>query len=150
MAEHLCSAEREEHAPADTRRYEKNNWIERMHVSHKGSFEIGYPPGEALRLFTAEGERHWIPGWEPEILRGDGYHRNDVFISVGPGGHSTYVVIEYDDKNYHALYTRVTPNLTAGTVEITITPHARGSLVEVGYNFTSLGDEGAAPRFRCS
>lgn len=113
-----------------------------MHVSHKGSFEIDYPPGKALRLFTAEGERHWIPGWEPEILRGDGYHRNDVFISVGPGGRSTYVVIEYDDKNYHALYARVTPNITAGTVEITIAPHARGSLVEVDYNFASLSDEG--------
>jgi hypothetical protein len=120
----------------------KQSMEKRVHVSHKGSFEIDYPSEKALRLFTVEGERLWIPGWEPEILRGDGYHRNDIFISVGPGGRSTYVVIEYDDKNYHALYARVTPDITAGTVEITITPHARGSLVEVGYNFTSLSTEG--------
>lgn len=114
-----------------------------MHVSHKGSLEVDYPPREALRLFTAEGERYWIPGWEPEILRGDGYHRDDVFVAAGPGGHSTYVVMDYNDKKHHSLYARVTPGVSAGTVEITITPHGRGSLVEVGYSFTSLSDEGA-------
>jgi len=114
-----------------------------MHVSRKGSLEIDYPPRTALRLFTAEGERYWIPGWEPEILRGDGYHRDDVFVGVGPGGHSTYVVIEYDDEKCHVLYARVTPDISAGTVEISITPHGRGSLVEVGYSLASLSDEGS-------
>ena len=114
-----------------------------MHVSHKGSFKIDYPPKKALRLFSAEGEKYWIPGWDPKILKGDGYHRDDVFINMGPGGNSTYVVIDYNDKKYHALYAKVTPDISAGTVEISLTPQSHGSLVEVGYNFTSLSDEGA-------
>jgi hypothetical protein len=36
-----------------------------MHVVRSGRFELPLAPAEALPHFSPEGERRWVPGWEP-------------------------------------------------------------------------------------
>ncbi|MEM9302922.1 MAG: SRPBCC family protein [Pseudomonadota bacterium] len=114
-----------------------------MTVSRLGSFELERPPKEALPLFTAPGERLWVPGWEPVILHGDGYETGTAFITEH-GEHTTYwLVIDYDVGAGHAAYARVTPGLHTGTVDVSIAENGSGgSRVTVTYQMTGLSDHG--------
>jgi hypothetical protein len=44
-------------------------------IDRTSSFELDMIPEQALPLFTAPGEMLWAPGWEPNILSGDGFEQ---------------------------------------------------------------------------
>ncbi len=114
-----------------------------MNISRSGSFELDMTPAEALPLFTAEGERLWVPNWDPVVLSGDGYGKGTVFVTTNHGVKTHWLVMDYDTEALHALYVRVTPDVTAGTVDVSIAPRAPGgSIVTVAYQLTALGPAG--------
>ena len=118
--------------------------LDMMNISRSGSFELDMTPGEALPLFTAQGEKLWVPDWRPEILSGDGFEKGTVFVTSSHGHKTNWIVMDYDTETLHALYARVTPEIDAGTVEVTIVPNGRGgSIVNVTYQLTALSATGA-------
>jgi len=112
-------------------------------IARTGSFELEMSPEEALPLFTAPGEKLWIPIWDPAVLNGDGYEKGTVFVT-SHHGHTTYwLVMDYDTRAQHALYVRVTPDRDTGTVEVSIdTNGTGGSTVNVAYQLTGLSPAG--------
>ena len=44
----------------------------RTSVRCRGEVRVALPPERAIRAFTADGEREWAPGWEPEYPAGFG------------------------------------------------------------------------------
>lgn len=107
-------------------------------------FELPVPVAQALPWFTAEGERAWAPGWDPELLSGDG-SRGSVFRTRNADGLvTTWIVIEYGVHAGigRAAYARVAGGEHAGLVEV----ECRGSgvdrcTVEVRYTLTPLAPE---------
>jgi hypothetical protein len=76
-----------------------------------GSISIPLPPDDAIALFTPDGERAWVPGWDPQ-------HASDtVFTTDHAGTQTTWVVLETGDDHV-VRYARVTPGVHAGTVEV--------------------------------
>ena len=56
----------------------------------RGTVRVALPPDEALALFTAEGERSWVPGWDPTYpAGGDDREVGTVFVT----GETTWIVI---------------------------------------------------------
>ena len=112
-------------------------------ISRTGSFELDMTPEKALPLFTAPGEKLWVPGWDPVILSGDGFEKGTAFVTAHHG-HTTYwLVMDYDTRAHRALYVRVTPERDMGTVEVSILPNrAGGSTVRVAYRLTGLSSAG--------
>lgn len=112
-------------------------------VSRTGSFELEMAPEEALPLFTAPGEKLWIPGWDPVVLHGDGFEKGTVFVTEAHGHTTHWLVMDYDTKARHALYVRVTPGVDTGTVDVSIAPNGNGgSTVTVDYQLTGLSPAG--------
>ena len=59
------------------------------------SFHLDAPLSRVLPLFTARGEREWVPGWDPVILSG-AEERGSAFQTRGSDGRSTtWIVIDY-------------------------------------------------------
>ena len=114
-------------------------------IARTGSFELGMMPDEAQPLFTAPGEKLWIPIWDPVILSGDGYEKGTAFVTNNHG-HTTYwLVTDYDTEAKHAQYVRVTPGANTGTVDVSITSNGNaGSTVNVAYQLTGLSPAGNA------
>jgi len=114
---------------------------EAVHVRRTGTVALAYPPEQAIRLFTAEGERLWLGdvGWDPDLLRGDGFNPGDVFAHGG----STFVTVTYDEAAGRAQYLRVAPGKTAAVVDVTVIGDETGSIAHVAYVQTSLSKEGA-------
>ena len=106
--------------------------------SRSGSFELEMSPEEALPLFTALGEKFWIPTWDPVVLNGDGVETGTVFVTSNQGHKTHWIVMDYDSQAYHALYVRVTPEVDAGTVDVSLVSNGKGgSVVTVSYELTA-------------
>lgn len=112
-------------------------------VSRTGSFQLDMAPDKALPLFTAPGEKLWVPGWNPVVLSGDGFEKGTVFVTTGHGHKSYWLVADYDTASRRAVYVRTTPDVDTGTVEVSIVPSGEsGSTVNITYRMTALSAEG--------
>ena len=109
----------------------------------QGSFALPLPTSEAFDMFTAEGERRWVAGWEPVILSGCGATKpGAVFLTDHGGEHTVWTVLEADRAAGRLAYSRVSPGRRAGTVQVRLVPNGAGTRVDVAYDLTSLGGDG--------
>jgi len=69
-----------------------------MTIERTSSFELPMTPNEALPLFTAPGEVHWAPGWNPNVLSGDGFEQGTVWLTKH-GEVTTHWYVSKYDKN---------------------------------------------------
>ena len=111
-------------------------------ASSFGSFELPIPPDEAFGLFTADGERDWVPGWSPTILGGLPQRPGLVFLTKADGLQTIWTVLESDPETCTHRYSRVTPGHTAGIVEVELFPNGAGCRVGVSYDMTALSPDG--------
>lgn len=119
--------------------------FEALTISRTGSFELEMTPDEALPLFTAPGEKLWIPAWDPVILNGDGYEQGTAFVTTNHGPTTYWMVTEYDTKARRAQYVRVTPGANTGIVDVSITSNETGgATVHIAYRLTGLSLAGNA------
>jgi len=109
-------------------------------VSNRASLEVSFEPKRAMYLFTAQGEKPWIPGWDPAILKGDGYKAGSVFAS--PEG--IFVTVDFNTETRRIFYTYVSP-VEASTIELNFEANGKGgSTVNIEWNSTALSTEGNA------
>jgi hypothetical protein len=104
--------------------------------AESGTIHVPLPPERAFDLFTAEGERLWAPGWDPEVLS------DKVFLTSHGGEQTIWTIIEADRETGRLCYSRVSPGVRAGIVRVRLSPQGSGSRVEVSYDMTSLGPAG--------
>jgi hypothetical protein len=103
-------------------------------MKYTGSITVPLPPKQALTLFTPEGERAWVPGWDPQ-------HLSDTVFTTD---HATWVVL--DAPPGAVRYARVTPGHHAGTVEVHCRPAGNTTEATVTYDLTPLAP-GALDQF---
>ncbi len=116
-----------------------------MRLQSSGQFDVALPAADAIGLFTPEGERAWVPGWDPAYP--DGQPSEDpgtVFVTLSLGVETTWVVLEIDRPTATAAYARITPGHHAGVVRVGCTDAATGrSTVLVVYDMTLLDTDPA-------
>jgi hypothetical protein len=99
--------------------------IIRIRMKFTGTIRTPLPPDQAISLFTPEGERAWVPGWDPH------HHSDTVFTTHGD---TIWVVLETGDP-HTVRYARVAPGRHAGTVEVRCHPDGTA---RVTYDLTPL------------
>src|ERR1700747_179842 len=82
-------------------------------ASRSGSFHLDAAPARVFPLFSAEGERAWAPGWEPEMLSGGG-ERGSVFRTRSHDRQVTWIVTAYDPAPRRVSYARLVDGMTMG------------------------------------
>lgn len=122
------------------------------HVTFEGGFEVGAPAEDVFPLFSPEGERAWVPGWDPELLYPPGvtWERGLVFRTAGfgsapapppapsdppassaspaapapasPTGEEIWVVTRLDLENRQVEYHRVEPGRCVARIEVRCRP----------------------------
>lgn len=107
------------------------------------SFHLDAPPARVFPLFTAEGERAWAPGWEPEMLSGD-TARGSAFRTEHGGRRTTWIVTDYRPEEGRVSYARLAQDSNIGLVEVRCVPAAGGTEVSVRYTLTGLNAQGEA------
>ncbi|WP_257386928.1 hypothetical protein [Tahibacter caeni] len=113
-------------------------------MTAEAGFELALSVEGALPLFTAEGERRWVPGWEPEMLGGDGA-AGSVFVTRTNTVETVWVVVDYDPQRGIARYARHVAGVHAGLVEVRCAAlSADRCAVRVRYTLTPLAEAAVA------
>lgn len=118
----------------------------RRHVRCSGTLEVALPPVQALHLFTPEGERRWVEGWDPTYPAGrPTTPRPGLVFQVGKeAGMSVWIVTRFDPPARGASYAYVLPRRRSALIDVDVEPAGHGgtSLVRVVYSMTALSPEG--------
>ena len=107
------------------------------------SFHLHAPRVQVFPLFTAQGERAWAPGWNPEILSG-AEERGSGFRTQNEHGQETiWIVTEYNPLEGQVSYARAALGSNIGLVDVACTGSAAGGTdVSVRYTLTALSETG--------
>ena len=96
-------------------------------------------------LFSPEGERRWVPGWDPEVLhpREDDWREGQLFRTHEETGEAVWIITRLDRSQHRVEYHRVEP----GRYVAHITVHCkelpdRRTRVSTAYSFVGLSEIG--------
>ncbi|HEX6499808.1 MAG TPA: SRPBCC family protein [Micromonosporaceae bacterium] len=111
-----------------------------------GRLTVALPPDQAFVLFTARGEERWAAGWAPSfpVPTPDDAAPGTVFETGGHHATTTTWLVVDSEPGRHIRYARVTPQVSAGTVDVRLDRTAAGTTVTVTYHLTPLGEEATA------
>jgi hypothetical protein len=105
-------------------------------------FTVLAPCERLLPLFTAAGERAWVPGWEPEFLSGS-VERGSVFRTHSGGRETVWVVTEYAPAQGRVSYARIAQGSNMGLVDVRCRATGQhASEISVTYTLTSITPAG--------
>jgi hypothetical protein len=118
-----------------------------VHIERHATLRLPMPPAEAMPYFTPEGERDWVPGWDPVPVHAPGGSLSAagaVFTTAADGEETLWLVLGVDFAAGIAEYVRITPGNRLGTVHVRCHAESDGTRVEVDYRLTSISEAGAA------
>jgi len=116
-------------------------------IHHQGDFILTQPAETLFPLFSPEGERAWIPGWDYVNLMGHtDLHEDYLFLTRAsePGQPDTiWLCKRHEPERFCVSFYKITPGHTAGRVDVRCTPlEPNRTRVTVGYHYRALSDEG--------
>jgi hypothetical protein len=109
------------------------------------SFHLDAPCERVFPLFTARGEREWVPGWDPVMLSG-AEERGSAFQTHNHSGQATtWIVIDYRPSEGRVSYARLAHGSNIGLVDVICTESTQGGTdVSVAYTLTPLQQQAEA------
>ncbi len=116
-----------------------------LHVERTGAFRVNQPLAQAFALFSPEGERRWVAGWDPRYLHPRGVPSDaagTVFQTHHNNEETEWLVLRYSAADGIAEYVRITPGSRMGLVTVRAAERDGATDVEVTYRLTSLSAAG--------
>jgi hypothetical protein len=116
-------------------------------IKHTASFKIHAPVNELFPLFSAEGEKLWVPGWDYENIMGNTELCEDyVFVTKNhdhAASDAVWVVKRYEPENYLVQFYKVEPGEKLGIIEVQCSELKKSlTKVQVTYEYISLSVAG--------
>ncbi len=125
-------------------------------IKHRMSLEVNHSAEELFPLFSAEGEKLWVPGWDYENVMGStDLHEDYVFLTSGHhrSDHhrldhhgvtkEIWLVKRYEPSSYFVQFYMVDPYDRVGIISVLCKPISEDlTEVEVTYEFIGLSKEG--------
>ena len=116
-------------------------------VKHTASFEIGQSIQDTFPLFSAEGEKLWVPGWEYENVMGSTDLREDYVFVTKSHDHAAadaiWVVKKHEPEKYLVQFYRVEPSEKVGIIEVKCFSESDfKTKVRVTYEYVGLSASG--------
>ena len=115
---------------------------ERVHIERTGVVAMDLPAAEAFPLFSAEGERRWVAGWDPCYVHPNepGTGEGVIFRTTNKGvGTATWIQTRHDPAAGVASFVYMVPDHHAAMVDVQVVPEGEArSRATVNYRMTSL------------
>jgi hypothetical protein len=116
-------------------------------VKHSKKFKINQPIEILFPLFSAEGEKLWVPDWDYENIMGStDLHEDYIFITKAHDHASTdaiWLIKKYDPDSYFVQFYKVEPKDKIGVITVQCIEVEKSiTEVNVAYQYTGLSDKG--------
>lgn len=112
-----------------------------------GAISLGGPIQEVFPLFSPQGEKLWVPGWNPELLYppDTDWAEGQVFRTEEEMGEAIWVVARLDRVAHEVEYYRVEPGRYVARIIVSCTAKTEGlTQAATTYEFIGLSEEGNA------
>jgi hypothetical protein len=118
-------------------------------VEHSKTFEIAAPVGDLFPLFSPEGEKLWVPGWDYKNVMGTLDLAEDYVFLTDSHDHRTaeaiWVVKRYEPADGLVEFYKIEPGDKMGVVKVKCEALAEClTEVQVVYKYIALSSKGAA------
>jgi hypothetical protein len=114
-------------------------------ITLRGRLPVGAGIADAFPLFSPEGERRWVPGWDPELLHPSGaeWEEGQIFRTRDETGDAVWLVTRLDRRQHRVEYHRVQPGRWVAHITVQCR-ELEGSRTEVetAYAFVGLSAVG--------
>ncbi len=116
-------------------------------IKHTAGFEIDQPATVLFPLFSAEGEKSWVPGWDYKNLMGStDLHEDYIFITANhdhAASDAIWLVKRYQPEIYRIEFYKVEPGEKVGIVKVKCAEVSEyRTEVEVSYEYIALSEKG--------
>jgi hypothetical protein len=116
-------------------------------VRHTASFKIQEPVNVLFPLFSAEGEKLWVPGWDYENIMGSTEIHEDYVFVTKSHDHATsdavWVVKRHEPEKHLVQFYKVEPREKVGVIEVQCFELERSlTKVQVTYEYIGLSATG--------
>ena len=116
-------------------------------IEHSKSFQMPVPVDELFPLFSAEGEKHWVPGWDYENVMGTTQLSEDYVFLTKSHDHraadAIWVVKRYEPDSYFVEFYKVEPEEKVGVIRVKCDGLASDRTeVRVTYKYMALSTAG--------
>ena len=116
-------------------------------VRQSADFQIDQPADILFPLFSPEGEKLWIPGWDYENVIGtDDLRENYVFITKNhdhAACKTIWIVKKYKPGEYLVEFYKVEPGEKVGVIAVKCSPLSEArSNVSVTYEYIAISEKG--------
>jgi hypothetical protein len=111
----------------------------------RGRLEVSAAIDETFPLFSPEGERLWVPGWDPEILcpREGVWVEGQLFRTREEQGEAVWLITRLDRAHHHVEYHRVEPGRYVARVDVRCWATMDGDTeVSTSYEYVGLSESG--------
>jgi hypothetical protein len=116
-------------------------------ICHTKAFTMSVPIAKLFPLFTPEGEKAWVPGWDYENVMGTPELCEDYVFLTKKHDHGSsnaiWIVKKYDPKSHFVQYYKIEPETKIGVVSVKcIEMGPAKTEVQVTYKYLSLSKNG--------
>jgi hypothetical protein len=116
-------------------------------VLRSGEFDLACSADEAFPLFSPEGERCWVAGWNPQPVFPEriAFARDTVFRQGEGDEQAIWTIVDLDPVSHRAEYVRVASASHTAHIVVKIDPvNQTKSHVTVTYAITVFGTSGSS------
>ncbi len=112
-------------------------------------FRISQPVEKLFPLFSAEGEKAWVPGWDYKNIMGTtDLHEDYVFLTSNhdhAAADAIWLVKRYQPERHFVQFYKVEPNEKVGVITVQCEAEEPGmTRVQVSYQYIGLSPAGDA------
>jgi len=116
-------------------------------VKHSKKFNINQPIEILFPLFSAEGEKLWVPGWDYENVMGSNdLHEDYIFLTQNhdhASSNAIWLVKRYDPNAYFVQFYKVEPDDKVGIISVQcLQIDELKTEVEVTYHYIGISEKG--------
>lgn len=116
-------------------------------IKHTEEFQVDQPVEVLFPLFSAEGEKHWVPGWDYRNIMGTNeLHEDYIFVTQNhdhAASDAVWLVKKYEPASHYVEFYKVEPENKVGIISVRCNaiPGAKTS-VSVSYEYIALSENG--------
>jgi MOSC domain-containing protein YiiM len=113
-------------------------------VRREGRIRLPAPVATTFPLFTPDGERLWVPGFDPAFLHPASGEQGPgaIFTTNHDGEDTLWMVLRLSPADGIAEYARVTPGSRRGVVRVRLEPEDGATAATIAYELESLSEAG--------
>jgi hypothetical protein len=116
-------------------------------IKHEVAFQVDQPIDILFPLFSAEGEKHWVPGWDYKNIMGStDLHEDYIFVTENHDHASSdaiWLVKRYDPDSHYVAFYKVEPEDKVGIIAVRCDAISQSKTnVSVSYEYIALSEKG--------